>query len=706
MIHRYLSTFLLTAAALFAFAGPLSARSPEAEAHPSTTLRWDRWGVAHIDAPDDRALAYALGWAQMEAHANTLLELYGAARGRGAEYWGAEHFDQDVRLHRLGIPRRAGQWFEAQSPTSQKRLRAFAAGMNAWAETHGDRIAAANRPVLPIRAADPLAQLQVAIHWQVVAYAAERRIDDWHRAGSNAVAVGPGRSASGRAMLVIQPHPPWTPGHRFFETHLKAPGVDAYGIASLGLPILSMGFNADLGWAHTFNPVDGMDLYALQRVTLEDGRPGYRFGGGVRAFEVEEVTLYLRGSGNRLRSRTVKIETSIHGPVVGERQEGEQTVALALRIAGLDRPHLVRQYDAMARAGNRREFEAALRQQQMPMLNVVYADRHGEILYLYNGLLPRRTPEDPEFWRGVVDGGPASTVWGPYRPYGDLPRVANPAAGFLRNSNDGPRYATFPPLTATAAGDLAPDRIDLRGQQSMQLLLDDDSLTFDDLEALQASTHSLAADRLLPELLKLVQDAEPGPGKATLQRAAGVLGAWDRRFAATSRGAVLFAEWFADSRRFISSRWTPEAPLTTPSGLRPGPALEALVQASGRVESEWGSQDVAWGDVYRVRHAGLDLPASVGLSEVGAFRVGFFSPDPDGTKTMQGGISWTAVVEFGDRPGARGLLAHGNGTQPGHPGVEAQVRLFSANRLRPIAFEPKDVEAATVRTVELSIPEE
>ena len=49
---------------------------------------WDEWGVPHIFAPDNEGIFYGYGWAQAHLHADAILQLYGEARGRAAEYWG------------------------------------------------------------------------------------------------------------------------------------------------------------------------------------------------------------------------------------------------------------------------------------------------------------------------------------------------------------------------------------------------------------------------------------------------------------------------------------------------------------------------------------------------------------------------------------------------------------------------------------------
>jgi acyl-homoserine lactone acylase PvdQ len=53
-----------------------------------TEILWDNYGVPHIYATSEKEMYYAYGWAQMQSHANLILQLYGQARGKAAAYWG------------------------------------------------------------------------------------------------------------------------------------------------------------------------------------------------------------------------------------------------------------------------------------------------------------------------------------------------------------------------------------------------------------------------------------------------------------------------------------------------------------------------------------------------------------------------------------------------------------------------------------------
>lgn len=58
-----------------------------ANAQPAKTeILWDNFGVPHIYSKTTGGMYYAFGWAQMHNHADLMLQLYGEARGRAAEY--------------------------------------------------------------------------------------------------------------------------------------------------------------------------------------------------------------------------------------------------------------------------------------------------------------------------------------------------------------------------------------------------------------------------------------------------------------------------------------------------------------------------------------------------------------------------------------------------------------------------------------------
>lgn len=684
---------LLAGTVLVAFAAPPSrpaiaaasaTQTPAASA--GTDLLWDRWGVPHIFAANLNEALYAFGWAQMQSHGDLLLRLYGQARGRGAEYWGANYADTDRWVRTMGVPARATKWAAAQAPDVRGPLMAFVAGLNAYARAHADRISADVQVVLPVGLEDVMAHLQRVVLFAFVAnpQSLDAQMKRWADAGSNAWAVAPVRSASGHALLLANPHLPWSDFFTWFEAHLVMPGATAYGATLVGMPVPAIAFNDRLGWSHTNNTIDGADLYELQLAT-----GGYRWNESVRAFDTRTEVMKIRQPDGSMKDETLTIRESVHGPVVREKT-GK---ALALRVAGIDQPNIMSQYWGMIRARSLAEFETAQQPLQMPFFTVMYADRDGHIMHLFGGRTPVRPAGDYD-WSGIVPGTSADTLWTATHTYAQLPRVADPKSGWLQNANDPPWTTTFPLAIDPNAFPkyMAPRGMSLRAQQSVSLISSDASITFDEFGQYKHSTHMLLADRVLDDLIAVAKTA--GGAAAS---AAAVLAAWDRAANADSRGAVLFEAWYRRASRsgsVFATRWSEADPLSTPKGLaNPAAAAQALADAADQVTKSWGAIDVPWGQVYRLRGGGRDLPASGGPGDLGIFRVLGFAEDKDGKMRAVGGDSYVATIEFGPTVRARSLVSYGNWSQPGSPHVGDQLELLAKQQLKPVWLTRADIES-------------
>ncbi|MGF1478194.1 MAG: acylase [Cyanophyceae cyanobacterium] len=665
----------------------------------SSEILWDTWGVPHIFSHDHPSLFRSFGWAQTQSHGNLILRLYGQARGKAAEYWGEDYFQSDQYVRTMGIPTRAQQWYEVQSPQMQEYLEAFAEGINRYVRENPNRIDKELQAVLPINGVDILAHMQRVIHFhfiinplrleafqsQIAASAESDRLSPLLNLGSNAWAVAPSHSPDEQAMLLANPHLPWSDLFLLYEAHLNAPQINSYGATLVGMPFLAIAFNDDLGWTLTVNTFDGADIYEL---TLAE--EGYLWDGEVRPFEVETQTIQVSANGT-VREEPLTVRRSVHGPVIAQ----TETKAYALRVVGLDRPQLLEQFWQMAQATALAEWETALSSLQLPMFNLLYSDRQGHIFYVFNALVPVRTGTW-EDWQGVIPGDTATTLWTDYHSYQDLPRLLDPESGWLQNTNDPPWTSTFPRLLDAqnypayfAPAALGNTNNIFRPQRSLKLL--QSTLSFEEMIAKKFSSRLELADRLLDELIPAARLQANSLGLA----AAEVLDSWDRQTNAESEGAVLFALWSLslESTTLFATPWSSEAPLTTPDGIADlAGAVTALEQVAAQVQSLYGSLDVTWGEVVRLRYEGRDLPASGGPGQLGSFRVLEPVPAAEGFRVVAGD-TYIAAIEFADPVRASALTAYGNATQPDSAHVGDQLPLYARGELRPVWRTRSEIEA-------------
>lgn len=648
-----------------------------------TEILWDNFGVPHIYGKNTREMYYAFGWAQMNNHANLILKLYGQARGRAAEYWGKEFFDSDKLILLFNLPEQAKISYKKQEKEYQTYLDAFVKGMNDFAVKHPEEIGEKYKQVLPVTVYDVISHTQRITCLEFLApediYTAKKLAEP----GSNSIAIGSSKSATKNAMLLTNPHLPWSDYFLWFEAHMNTKDFNAYGIALVGMPSFSMAFNNNLGWAHTVNPIDASDRYEL---TLQG--EGYLLDGTTASFDKKVVSIKVKENNGSVSDQKVEFKYSKHGPVVGEK--GKK--AYAVRIAGLENVKIFEQYHKMASAKNLNEFESALKMLQNPMFNVIYADKSGNILYVFNGDIPKRTQGDFPFWRGTVDGTDSKFIWKQIHPYEDLPRLLNPPAGFIQNCNDPPWTCTYPtvldpkkyPAYMAPSGSMF-----LRPQRAVNMIKDNPSVTFDQLIDYKLNTGMESADRFLDDLLAAVKN-DPD---SLVQKAAAILKKWDRKTNADSRGAVLFTLWWDEIRNnMFSVPWNKEEPVTTPRGFKDQKQVAQLLsKAANAAIKKYGALDIAWGDVYRFRMPGIDYPANGGPDQYGIFRTIYFADDNDNKKHAIAGDTYVAVTEFGSKVRAQVLLSYGNATQPGNKHVGDQLKMLSEKKLRPALLERESI---------------
>ena len=657
-------------------------------------ILWDSFGVPHIYAKTEEGGFYGFGYAQAQSHGNLLLRMYGESRARAAEYWGEKYESQDKWLVANDVPARSVQWFRQQTPQMQKNLEAFAAGINAYAAAHPDRIAAEVKVVLPLKGVDIIAHAQRLMNFGYIAsdrkVLADPSINE--AGGSNAWAVAPSRSASGKAMLLANPHLPWAPSQlTYYEAQITAPGLAIYGATQVGLPVLRFGFNNDLGFTNTVNTMQGFTSY---RLTLEGN--GYRFDGKVLPFKSETKSYKVKQADGTLKTVSFEQKSTVHGPVF-TLPDGKTVIAL--KVAGLDRSGVLEQYLDMGKARDWATFEKALRKMQVVMFNIIYADRAGHILYLDNGLLPKHASGDLKYWSAPVPGDTSATLWKDVHSYDDMPKLFDPATGFVQNANDPPWLATWPraldprafPAYVAPVGPMSQ-----RAQMSVKLMTKTPKISFDDFVSRKLTTTSLMAERMLPDLLA----AATGSNDADVQAATALLEDWDHRFEPDSRAALLFETWagifaprnFTDQSNY-AVKWTLDDPLETPRGLKdPAAAVAMLKQAVAKTKQLYGAIDRPYGDVSRFHIGDVSVPANGGFGNTGVFRTITWGPMKNGERTPVHGETWVSMVEFGTPLKAVGLMSYGNSSQPGSKHNSDQLQLLADKKFRSLWIDRADIE--------------
>jgi penicillin amidase len=257
---------------------------------------------------------------------------------------------------------------------------------------------------------------------------------------SNSFAIGGAFTDTGKPILGNDPHLSAGMPSLMMQMGLHCEAVnpecpyDVVGFSLPGAPGILVGHNQRITWGLTTPYTDTQDLYMLELDPQDSTR--YQVDGEMLPIQViDEVIKY----GDDTPSETIQVRLTRFGPIITDSPTHAEYLAererpLALRWAAVDQPYdLLGALLGINRAQNWDEFRAALAGWQMPSQNFVYADVEGNIGYQLPGRVPIRA--EGHTGRTPIDGTTTANDWRGYVPYEALPRLYNPAQGYIVTAN-------------------------------------------------------------------------------------------------------------------------------------------------------------------------------------------------------------------------------------------------------------------------------
>ncbi len=679
------------------------------------TIYRDEWGTPHVWGKTDIATVFGQGYAQAEDYFWQIEDNCIRALGRYAEIAGEDALRGDVLSRSFDVPQRSKDDFGKLDAFHQNAMKAFTDGINYYLATH---------PAVQPRLVERFEPWHVLVMDRYIlldflygrSKTGKPKTSDFEQSvasstGSNEWAIAPGKTRSGNAMLMINPHQPFYGAGQFYETHvISDEGLNFSGACFYGNPIPSLGFNEHLGWAYTTNDPDVADVYRV-KFDVPDRPLAYRFGDEVREAEEWDDTIKVK-VGDSLQSRKFRFRKTHHGPIVRFESEG---VGLAVRIAGLFDLDRVRQAFGMISATNFNQWREAMQHVAIPMFNVAYADVEGNIFYGYNAAMPVR---DAAFdWRRPVDGNNPATEWKRMLTFDELPQVTNPPSGYVQNCNSSPFVTTddFNPsrddFPAYMFDDLNDDK--RRAKISRMLLREVQDLTYERFQEMVFDTTVYWAMTEFPRFRRDFERLE----KSDPARAAKIrpylehLLDWDFKVTVNSTQASLCEAWYIELYGARYPGETLKDAYVTDRMAR----LAALPKAAASLKSLYGKWKVPWGDAHRLQRrtkkpgvteaalAFSDLTPSVpSPGAPGPLGVIFTTYSAPGIRFLRPrqyavvGPAYLAAVEFGKRVTGSSLVPYGQSSDKNSPHYFDQAELLSKKKLKTAWLYRDDVRQHAV----------
>lgn len=415
----------------------------------SAKIKRDNWGVPHIYGRTDSDVSFGLAYAHSEDDFETIQYIIYASRGELASVYGRDAAVNDYYVQLMNFWGLIEKNYESDVTYEVKLLcEGYAAGINKYLadnpelqdKTFGfvtpeDIIAGfSHRMPLMFGLDGVLKKLSKKNPPEILGENEDLQSGIFDMVASNVMAIAPQRSLDGYTRLWLNTHQPWDGPVAWYEAYLKSEeGWDFYGALFPGSPVPLIGHNKDLGWSHTVNSPDLIDVYKL--TVNKQNKNQYWFEGYWKDFEIREVDIKVKIIGPFSWTFKRIIKKSIHGPVI-EFDHG----SYGLRISSIKNLRFLEQWYSMGKSRNIEEFKESMKIHAIPMFNTGYADKTGNIYYVYNAKIPKRNNKYD--WNKILPGESKQALWYDYIPYNKLPYVENPIEGFFQNCNSTPYLAT------------------------------------------------------------------------------------------------------------------------------------------------------------------------------------------------------------------------------------------------------------------------
>lgn len=493
-------------------------------------IRRDRWGIPHISASSELALAYAQGYNAGTDRAWQLEVERHRSQGSSASILGAAHVEWDRFARRAKIEDTAHRCYRELNPETRAWVRRYVEGVNAGLrESDAPEFAALGiRPGkwpqwMPISLwlsgnllmgsfTGKLWREEVARHLgeDFIKHLSTEGV--W-RAESNGWYVAGARTASGQALLGGDPHRAVELPGFYQQVHLRCDEYDVVGFAVPGIPgIPHFLHTGGVAMSITNAMADAQDLYYERIERTAHGIIAQGPEGPEPVEAISEIIEVLDGD-----DEEIELLETRRGPVVVDQPDNGRYISLRTTSQALARSG----FEALPRLLRARtvdDIDAALDAWVEPVNVVLAADTQGGSLSRTAGLIPQRHARNR---LRIARAWQASDQW---------QGMHEPARGVTGEVNV---MANERGLAAAFGSEFAPPH---RARRLQALLKNKANWTAEAMAALHTDTHSGSARTLLTVMAGLSRDSE------AIAAVTDVLSDWDCHMAGDSREAARFAQ--------------------------------------------------------------------------------------------------------------------------------------------------------------------
>jgi acyl-homoserine-lactone acylase len=644
------------------------------------TIARDSFGVPHIFAPTDAEVAYGLAWAHAEDDFNTLQLVVLSGKARLGSALGKKGAQADYVVNLLRCRQLVDEQWAALSPDFVKLIKGYVAGLNAYANAFPEQIK--YKRAFPFNEKEYLTAVVFSIS---IFCGVDRTLPDilsgkiasigFTSQGSNAFAFHPSRTTTGEAFLAINAHQPVEGPTAFYEAHLQSEeGWNMLGGLFPGGCLIFHGTNENLGWAHTVNSQDKIDVFQLEINPANNNQ--YKFDGAWVDLEKKKAKLHVKNI-------PFTIGKNVYWSKYGAAVKTKQGVFSMRLGANMDCKALEEWY-RMNKARNFTEFYKALSMTSLPMFNIMYADRYDTIFYISNGKIPERNPDEKYNWKSTVPGNTSATLWTKFKPVEKLPQYINPPSGYLFNTNHSPFLATDSAYNLNSNLFDKNDGYELynnnRSKRVTELMYGTGKMDYEHFKQIKFDEQYPAALQFrygIDSMLLLDSKSYP-----QLQTVITNLQQWDHKAQATSKGAAVFLLVYQYLAKKLAG--------SQPRQITTAESIETYQYVNDYMLRHFKTTSLVLGDIQKLVR-GEDARPAAGLPDILA--ASYTEPYKDGMLKITTGDAYICFVRYPKNglPVIESVNTFGASSHPGSPHFKDQMTLFQQQQTKHMTLDKKEV---------------
>jgi len=340
---------------------------------------------------------------------------------------------------------------------------------------------------------------------------------------SNNWAMGPEKTASGKAMLCGDPHLSMQLPSIFYPALMISRDHYMMGATLPGVPSVMLGRSSHLAWAVTYGTMDMIDYFIEE---VQDKK--YRRADKWLPFSVREEIINPKKKDPIL----IKIYENQHGILENEPDEDGYYLNFAWSARQGTAAESINNLLKIPQAKNAAEAMNYFAGLSFAPFNWTMADTEGNIGYQLSGLYPKKV----EGTSGLLPylGWNESQDWQGMISPDNYPQAFNPEDGLIITANqDLNHLGQVAPMTLPMPG--------YRADRIRELLEKEDGLTVDDMKKIHYDRYSKQAEAFMEIILPLLPSTENSD----------MLKQWDRKYDSASLGATLFERIYLELLKLV-----------------------------------------------------------------------------------------------------------------------------------------------------------